>query len=125
MPLGAALSQEWWDVKGEIQTLPATAEPANPFKAGDPSPLQRLSDNPCLARVDPAHTWAIVGIGKDLYSSAIMLQARMGIFGNGSIAKRLDNAYRQFDAFLGRVGKHSSIEDFSYQTLKCGKEQLT
>ena len=75
-----------------------------------------------MIRVDPAHTWAIVGIGKDLYGSSLVLQARIGVFGTGAIAKRMDRAYIQFDAFLKRTKKYSTIEDFSYQTLKCGKE---
>ena len=113
-------------MKGGIKDLPANYIPECPFKAGKLSPLRRLpgGNNPNTIRVDPAHTWAIAGIGKDLCSGAIVVQARMGIFGLGAMSKRLDRAYEQFDAYLNRVGKHSSIEDFHHQTLKCGKSCL-
>ena len=89
--------------------------------------MRRLltADDPAGIRVDPAHTWAINGIGKDLCGSAIVLQARAGLFGTGSIAKRLERAYELFDAYLARVGKHSSIEDFLHGTLKCKKTLLS
>ena len=110
-------------MKGDLKDLPANLIPDCPFKPGQPSPLRRLpsGDNPKTIRVDPAHTWAIAGIGKDLCAGALVLQARMGIFGYGAMSKRLERAYVQFDAYLSRAGKHSSIEDFHFQTLKCGQ----
>ena len=117
------LYKEWWDVKGELQRLPAGYVPSDPFKPGKPSPLRSLplGDDPTKAKVDPAHTWAIVGIGKDLYGSAILLGAHMGLFGTGAMKTRLDAAYVCFEQYLVRVQKHTSIDDFSWQTLKCGR----
>ncbi|CAE7495689.1 Khdc3 [Symbiodinium pilosum] len=114
---------DWWDVKGEIQDLPADHNPSWPFKAGPPAALRRLpmGENPKFARIDPAHTWAIAGIGKDLAASTILLCARIGIFGYGSLDKCLKRAYDIFQAYLVKAGKYSSIDDFSYKTMKCGK----
>ena len=115
--------KDWWDVKGEIQDLPADHNPSWPFKAGPPAALRRLpmGENPKFARIDPAHTWAIAGIGKDLAASTILLCARIGIFGYGSLDKCLKRAYDIFQAYLVKAGKYSSIDDFSYKTMKCGK----
>ena len=114
-------------MKGEIQNLPANYVPSDPFKPGKPSNLRSLplGNDPSRARVDPAHTWAIVGIGKDLYGSAIILAARMQLFGTGRMETCLDTAYNAFQAFLERNQKYSSVLDFSYKTLKCGKSFLT
>ena len=121
------LLKEWWDVKGAIQDLPADTVPECPFKPGAAAALRLLpdGDDPKKARVDPAHTWAIVGIGKDLCGSTIVLGARMGLFGRGAIRKRMDTAYDDFQDYLVRWGKYSSISDFSYKTLKCGKTILS
>ena len=74
-----------------------------------------------MVRIDAAHTWAINGIGKDMYASAIVLAARMGLFGLGSMDRRLQSAHRSFDSFLRSRGKSSSIDIFNYMTLKCSK----
>ena len=113
-------------MKGDIQQLPPNYVPENPFKPGTPASIRSLplGDDPTKARIDPAHTWAIVGIGKDLYGSAIVLGAKLGIFGEGSLELHLHKAYDDFQQFLVRTGKYSSITDFSYKTLKCGKSFL-
>ena len=113
-------------MKGDIQHLPANYVPENPFKPGVPASLRSLplGNDPTKARVDPAHTWAIVGIGKDLYGSTIVLGAKLGIFGQGSLELRLQQAYDDFQLFLVRTGKYSSVVDFSHKTLKCGKSLL-
>ena len=117
--------QEWWDVKGEIKRLPADYVPDNPFKVGlAPSPLRSLSENPNTIRVDAAHTWAINGIGKDLYSSTLVLGARMGFFGAGSMDARLKVAYSRFDKFCKEKKKYTSIDGFNYMTLKTSKSYL-
>ncbi|CAE7254263.1 Khdc3 [Symbiodinium sp. CCMP2456] len=115
--------QEWWDVKGEIKRLPADYVPENVFKVGlAPSPLRSLSDDPKKIRVDAAHTWAINGIGKDLYSSSLVLGARMGFFGAGSMDARLKVAYSRFDKFCKEKKKYTSIDafNFMYTTFPAG-----
>ena len=83
-----------------------------------------MGEDPTQVRIDPAHTWAIVGIGKDLCGSSILMGARMGLFGQGSMKRKLEEAYNLFQAYLVRAGKYSSVYDFSYKTLKCGKQWL-
>ena len=102
--------------------------PSNPFKTWlEPSPLRLLpnADDPKLIRVDAAHTWAINGVGKDLYASSLILLSRMGLFGkNGSIERRLQAAFEKFQDFLNRTGKSSTIDIFNFMTLKCSKSLL-
>ena len=74
-----------------------------------------------MALVDPAHTWAIAGIGKDLYASSLVLAGRMNLFGGGSMERRMQRAYERFENFVRRTGKHTSIDTFNYMTLKCCK----
>ena len=113
-------------MKGEIQTLPADHSPSWPFKSGPAGALRNLpmGHNPKYARVDAAHTWSIAGIGKDFCASTILLCARIGIFGQGSMEKCLNHAYNIFQSFLVKAGKYSSIDDFSHKTLKAGKSSL-
>ncbi|CAE7396357.1 Ankrd17, partial [Symbiodinium pilosum] len=116
---------DWWNVKGNIKSLAADYVPSNPFKTWlEPSPLRLLphADDPKLIRVDAAHTWAINGVGKDLYASSLILLSRMGLFGkNGSIERRLQAAFEKFQDFLNRTGKSSTIDIFNFMTLKCSK----
>ena len=120
--------EEWWDCKGEIQSLPRIYVPKCPYKAGMKSPLRNLpgGENPGNARVDPAHTWAIAGIGKDLCASSILFSAEAGLFGKASMTmkRRLDHAFESFQQYLLRSQKYSSIDHFSDKTLKCGKKIL-
>ena len=101
--------------------------PDDPFKLDrTPSPLRLLpgGSSPLAARVDPAHTWAIAGMGKDLCGSSLVLLAKMGLYGRGSLDTCLRRAYDRFEAYQVRAKKTSSIDDFSYKTLKCGKTLL-
>ena len=113
-------------MKGDIQQLPPDYVPEDPFKKGTPSSLRELPHGNIsrTAMVDPAHTWAIVGIGKDFYGSAIVLGAKLGLFGNASLQQNLQMAYDKYQAFLVRTGRYSSVVDFSFKTLKCGKSHL-
>ncbi|CAE7535147.1 unnamed protein product, partial [Symbiodinium pilosum] len=114
---------DWWDVKGEIQALPAGYIAEDPFKCGPASALRSLpgGDDASMIRVDGAHTWAINGIGKDLYSSSLVLAARIGLFGTGSMEHRLGVAYDRFQVFVRKSSKYTSIDGFNYMTLKCNK----
>ena len=109
----------------------------NPESASKPHPIMAFQTGTCFspskasnghnarfARVDPAHTWSIVGIGKDLCASTILLCTRIGLFGNGSVENCLKRAYNTFQSYLDKAGKYSSIDDFSHRTLKCGKSWL-
>ena len=65
-PVPSLVAKEWWNLKGNNQRLPRDTIPEDPYKADKaPSPLRLLSggSNPLNARVDPAHTWAIAGVG--------------------------------------------------------------
>ena len=115
-------------MKGAIQALPADYESdESPVKDYlPPSPLRHLPHGELadMIRVDAAHTWAIAGIGKNLYASSLVLASRLGIFGGGSIERRLQKAYELFEDFVKRAGKYTSIATFNYMTLKCSKSHL-
>ena len=106
--------------------MPADHIPSWPFKPGPASALRKLpmGHRARFARVDPAHTWSIVGIGKDFCASTILLCTRIGLFGTGSMENCLKRAYNTFQSYLVKAGKYSSIDDFSHKTLKCGKSWL-
>ena len=112
--------EDWWDVKGAMRGL--TVEDANPapFKDSSRSPLRDLpmGDDPKYIRIDPAHTFAIDGIGKDFLASTIVMLVRLGHFGNGPYFRSLDNAYAKFLAHCSAHKKTTSISDFGYSTLK-------
>lgn len=91
-----------------------------PFKPLNRSPLRDLhfGDNPAYIRVDPAHTYAIDGIGKDFLASSIVLLVRMGHFGNGAYPRSFAAAYESFLSFCATYKKTTSITDFGSSTLK-------
>ena len=98
---------------------PETANP-EPFKPGNRSPLRALpmGDDPKYIRVDPAHTYAIDGIGKDFIASSIIILARVNHFGMSTIGRCLENAYANFLAYLSAHKKSTSISEFGYGTFK-------
>ncbi|CAL1151298.1 unnamed protein product [Cladocopium goreaui] len=111
---------DWWDVKGAVKTLPPEASHPSPFKAGDRSPLRdlHLGDSTKYIKIDPAHTFAIDGIGKDFLASSIIMLARAGHFGNGPITYCWQNAYANFIAYCNAYKKSTSISEFSFSTFK-------
>ena len=92
----------------------------NPFKAGKRRPLRDLplGDVAKFIRIDPAHTYAIDGIGKSYLASSIILLMHMGWFGNGNIDTKFSEAYSRFIAYCDLHGKSTSIYEFSYKTFK-------
>ena len=118
--------KDWWNVKGAIQRLPANYVPTCPYKKGRPAALRSLplADDPTKATVDPAHTWAIAGVGKDFLGSTLVLCASMGLFREGSMQVRLQQGYDKFQTYLVRKKKYTSIHDFSNKTLKCAQSPL-
>ena len=93
----------------------------NPYKVNQPSPLRDLlyiRNSAKYIRVDPAHTFAIDGIGKSYLASAIVLLMHMGAWGGGSTEHKLQNAYSRFMAYNAAYGKSTSIDEFSFKTLK-------
>lgn len=114
------LAQEWWDVKGVVKALTPDATNPDPFKQGVKSPLRDLPLGDCTKyiKIDPAHTFAIDGVGKDFLASSIIILCRAGHFGNGSIPHRLQNAYSNFIAFCNARKKNTSISEFDYSTFK-------
>ena len=93
----------------------------HPFKGGRASPLRSLhfvGQDVRFVRIDPAHTFAIDGIGKSYVASTLVLLIQMQWFGNGSIDDKFKNAYSRFMAFCDARGKSTSIHEFSHKTLK-------
>ena len=118
LPVPAA--KEWYDVKGAMRSVTVSDTNPSPFKPDIHSPFRNLLMGECTRyiRIDPAHTFAIDGIGKDFYGSTIVMLVRMGHFGGGAVALSLQNAYARFMAFCNAYKKHTSIVDFSFSTLK-------
>ena len=112
--------KDWWNVKGEIRTLPSDYEPTDPFKRGWRSPLRDLptGSDPRYIRIDPAHTYAIDGIGKSFLGGGIFLLAFAGRFGEGSIDLKLTRAYAKFANFCETHKKGTNVDDFSFKTFK-------
>ena len=94
----------------------------SPFKDEEPPwPFRRLStigDNPANIRADVAHTYAIVGWGKDLAASTLLLLVRLRVFNGRSVQAALDEAYSDFREYCHRTEKSTSITNFSLKTLK-------
>ena len=116
-------SQEWWDAKVAMRMLrPCDVNPS-PYKDAPhpPSPLRSLcyvGDNPKRIFIDPAHTYAIDGIGKSYCASCVVLLAIMEIWGKGKMESRLDYAYQRLLAYCTAYQTSTTIDEFSYKTLK-------
>ena len=93
---------------------------ANPFWEDWRSPLRDLptGEGSRFVRIDPAHTYAIDGIGKSFLASSLILLCHFGYFGFGKIEVKLNNAYAPFIAYCEARGKHTTILEFSSKTLK-------
>ena len=107
---------------GKTSTLRSSAadEPVrDPYKSRI-SPLRSLPscNSPTWIMPDPAHTYAIVGWGKDLVGSSIMLLARMRMFGGGGLQKRLNEGFSRFKIWCTSAGKTTSLTEFSLKTFK-------
>ena len=99
----------------------------NPFKASSRSPLrdlQYIQDDAKCIRIDPAHTYAIDGIGKSYLASSIVVLMHMGAWGPGTIEVKLQNAYSRFMEFCRSNNKCTTIYEFSYKTLKLPQGSL-
>lgn len=110
-----------------MRSLTPSATNPNPFKADEPrSPLRDLltGDDTRYIRIDPAHTFAIDGIGKDFLASTIVMLVRMWHFGRGNAGHALQNAYASFMAYCSARKKTTSIQDFSFATLKLPQNTL-
>lgn len=116
----SASSKEWWNVKDTLKTLPGDATNPAAFKVGTRSPLRDLptGDATKYIRIDPAHTFAIDGVGKDFLASCIIMMIRAGHFGNGSVPHCFQNAYASFLAYCNAYNKNTSITEFGYNTFK-------
>ena len=92
-----------------------------PWKRNEPSPLRSLPghDDPSKILIDPAHTFAIHGFGKDLAASAIIeVAVHLNTFGYGTQGERLAAAFDNYKAFCDSIGKYTSITEFSLQEFR-------
>ena len=116
------LQEKWWDVKDTLKRTRASDVHPSPFKTTRPSPLRSLlflRDNPKYILIDPAHTFAIDGIGKSYLASAIILLMHMGVWGRaGATKQKLQRGYERFIGFCKVRKKSTTIHEFSYKTLK-------
>ena len=107
-------------MKNAVKNMAPDHDPGDVFKPGWISPLRKLptADDPKYIRIDPAHTYAIDGIGKSYLASSIILLMHMGWFGNGSIDDKFKNAFCRFMAYCEAYGKNTSITEFSHKVFK-------
>ena len=84
------------------------------------APLRDLptGDSTKYIRIDPAHTFAIDGVGKDFLASCIIMMIRAEHFGNGNVPHSFQNAYASFLAYCNAYKKNTSITEFGYNTFK-------
>ena len=113
--------QDWYDCSKDALTHAHAQLPLpSPFKEDEPpAPLLRL---PTIAydrqtiKPDVAHTYAIVGWGKDLGASSLILLYRLRVFTGRSLQIALDEAYSDFREYCHQRQKCTSIDHFSLQT---------
>lgn len=109
-------------MKDTLKRTRASDVHPSPFKTTRPSPLRSLlflRDNPKYILIDPAHTFAIDGIGKSYLASAIILLMHMGVWGRaGATKQKLQRGYERFIGFCKVHKKSTTIHEFSYKTLK-------
>lgn len=109
-------------MKDTLKRTRASDVHPSPFKTTRPSPLRSLlflRDNPKYILIDPAHTFAIDGIGKSYLASAIILLMHMGVWGRaGATKQKLQRGYERFIGFCKVRKKSTTIHEFSYKTLK-------
>lgn len=120
MRLCVAISEEWFDVKHRLKQWRPHHPCPTPFKSDWRSPLRDLitGDDPSYIRIDPAHTYAIDGIGKSFLASSIVLLMRMEWFGLGSVENKFARAYARFISFCEAHGKDTTIMEFDFQAFK-------
>ena len=115
--------QDWYDCSKDALTHAHAQSPLpSPFKEEEPpAPFLRL---PTIAydrqaiKPDVAHTYAIVGWGKDLAASSLILLYRLRVFTGRSLQVALDEAYSDFREYCHERQKSTSIDNFSLQTFK-------
>lgn len=107
-------------MRGELKTLVAGATNPDAFKQGSRSPLRNLptGDDTKYIRIDPAHTFAIDGLGKDFLASSMVSMIRAGHFGNCSVPRCFENAYANFLAYCTAYKKNTTITEFGFSALK-------
>ena len=122
----ARAAQEWWDVKVQLKELSPDQEPSCPFKPERYSPLRKLhtGDLPAYIKIDPAHTYAIEGVGKSFLASCIIALMRMNVFGRGTVDRKFDEAYSRFQSFCRTTGRQTTIQSFDHGVLKLPPNSL-
>ena len=84
------------------------------------SPLRQIpgGDDPWRIRTDPAHTFAIQGVGSTLTTSSIILLARLSVVPGRSTQDKLDVLYDRFVQWCRDHGKSSSLDTFTLLKFK-------
>ena len=114
--------KEWFDFSKDALDRSHAKVLPSPFKANEPSSafrrLTTIADEPEHIRPDIAHTYSINGWGKDLCGSSLVLLWRLHIFKSRSLQVSFDEAFADFREYCNRVGKTTSITEFTLKTLK-------
>ena len=115
-------AEDWYDMtsSGPMRSYQPDENIDNPFKAGTPSPLRLLWDDPRAVKIDLAHTYAIAGWGKDCAASDIVfLAVRCGVFeAPDRFQEQLHQAWASFKTWCVQNKKCTSIQDFAKEDLK-------
>ena len=117
-------TEDWYDLSSQAFRESDRSQLPSPFKANEISPLRQLAtvaDNVEFILPDPAHTYAIVGWGKDVCGSGLLLLHRLGIIRGRSLQASLDHGFAMFRDYCYRHGKSTSITNFTLKTLKIEK----
>lgn len=117
-------TKEWWNFSAQspVRSLPQNLEAPSPYHDGPQSPLAQLphGDDPRTIKVDLAHTWAIVGFGKDDAASCIMfLAVHCKVWRRfRGFETALEHAWGAFREWGIKNQRYTTIPSFDKQELK-------
>lgn len=116
--------KEWWDfsTQSHLRSLPQNITAPGPFHSGKQSPLAQLphGEDPRTIKVDLAHTWAIVGFGKDDVASCTMfLAVYCKVWGSfRGFETALEHAWQAFREWCVNNKRYTTITNFDKRELK-------
>ena len=117
-------AKEWYDVSstGPTRSWPSNGVAPSPFHRGRKSPLRDIhlvGDSPQMVKIDLAHTYAIVGFGKDhLASVLVFVSVRCRYFGGTNQPDQLKLAFAAFTTWCAQNKRYTTIREFDYTVLK-------